>query len=378
MGAWTWPAYVAVVVGVLLFFAILAPVLALQARLYGRLDARRLLGSAALSVYAVALVAYTLLPLPSGDLHTWCATHRVGHNLDLFAFVGDVRTGTAGMSLLQAATSTVVLQLVFNVALFVPWGLFARGFFGRGVLSSTVSALAASLLIETTQYTGIFGLIGCSYRVGDVDDLLMNTLGGLLGALLAPVVLRWMPRPRDLEPTRLAPRPLTVWRRWAGMFLDAAGSTLLALVVGLVYRVAHLGLTGRLPSDGSALQWWIVSVAPVVVWFVVPAFLGSGASWGQRTVWLAPVRPAPAGSWRRASLVRRLARTLAGGGGWAALGALASLGTGVPLLTGLSVLLAVVAVVGVVPTRAHRGVSAAVAGLDMVDVRALSPSPASR
>ncbi|WP_407319692.1 VanZ family protein [Isoptericola halotolerans] len=93
---------------------------------------------------------------------------------------------------------------------------------------STASALAASLLIELTQYTGIYGLIGCSYRVADVDDVLTNTLGGLLGALMAPLVLRWMPQPRELAGSRLDPRPVTVWRRWLGMVVDLFAVSALA------------------------------------------------------------------------------------------------------------------------------------------------------
>ena len=109
----------------------------------------------------------------------------------------EVRRETAGMSPVAAAKSIVVLQVVFNVLLFLPWGIFARGFAGWAVVRSTVTAALASLLIEVTQYTGVFGLIGCSYRIGDVDDLITNTLGGLRGALAAPLVMRGMPRPAD-------------------------------------------------------------------------------------------------------------------------------------------------------------------------------------
>src|SRR5690606_40261798 len=78
----------------------------------------------------------------------------------------------------------------------------------------------ASVLVETVQYTGILGIIPCSYRLADVDDLLTNTLGGVLGALVAPWVLRWMPRARALAQERGRPRPVTVWRRWLGMLVD--------------------------------------------------------------------------------------------------------------------------------------------------------------
>ncbi len=39
-----------------------------------------------------------------------------------------------------------------------------------------------SLFIEIGQYTGLFFIYEGSYRLCDVDDLICNTLGGVIGA----------------------------------------------------------------------------------------------------------------------------------------------------------------------------------------------------
>ncbi len=57
-----------------------------------------------------------------------------------------------------------------------------------------MAALLASAAIETVQGTGILGLYDCAYRVLDVDDVLTNVSGALIGALLAPAVVV-VPRP---------------------------------------------------------------------------------------------------------------------------------------------------------------------------------------
>src|SRR5699024_3133338 len=74
---WVWPAYIGVLGGILLFFAMFTPAVLVQMRRYGRISPARMLGTAALVVYGIALIAYTLLPLPSGDLAQWCGANGV-------------------------------------------------------------------------------------------------------------------------------------------------------------------------------------------------------------------------------------------------------------------------------------------------------------
>jgi glycopeptide antibiotics resistance protein len=371
---------VGVIGGVVVFVMFLLPIVVWQYRRYGRLSWLRLLGSAAVAVYGVALVAYTLLPLPSGDLAQWCAQHGFsGPQLNPFQFVEDVRRDTAGMSAAARLRSPAVLQTVFNVVLFVPWGVLVRRFFGWRLPLTVLSAFAASLLIETTQGTGIFGLVPCSYRLADVDDLLTNTLGGLIGALIAPVVLRWMPRTTDLATERGVPRPVTVWRRWLGMLLDAFLVSVTGTVLVLFYRVVLVALGQDVPLEAGAVDVVLGSLVPVVLVLLVPPFLGSGASWGQRAMWLEPrwtadvaEGPVGAGGLGRGTTARRVVRGFASGGLWGVCLVLAEVPGGglVPdVAAPLGSLVAFVAVVSVLFTRDRRGVSGVVSGARMVDAR---------
>lgn len=403
MGLWTWPAYVGILGGTLLFLVVLVPVVVWQYRHYGILSWARLLGAAAVSVYVVALVAYTLLPLPSGDLVAWCAEHGHSHpQLHLGRFVTDIRENTRGMTLGQALRTATVLQVVLNVVLFIPFGVILRGFFRWRWWTTTLAAFCVSLLIETTQFTGIFGLIPCEYRLGDVDDLLMNTLGGFLGALVAPLVLRWMPRADDLERRRGQERPVTVWRRWLGMALDLSLATVAAVVLTVGYRAVVLAGGGTVPDGGTWLTFLLTAVVPFLVVFAIPPFVGTGASPGQRVVWLAPVRGRVvdldgdgdgdleggaggvdgvdgAGAEGRAPVAplgRRLVRAAVPGGVWCVLTDLAAWPVagerwasfaGVAAAVGWA--LAAVAVAVVPFTRGRRGLSGVVAGLDVIDAR---------
>ena len=82
-----------------------------------------------------------------------------------------------------------VLQVAFNVVLFVPFGVILRRYFNRSVLVTILLGAVTSLLIELTQLTGLWFFYPCAFRTADVDDLITNTLGTILGAVLAPVLL---------------------------------------------------------------------------------------------------------------------------------------------------------------------------------------------
>lgn len=381
---WIWSGWVAVLIGGLAFVLCFVPIVVWQYRKFGRPSAARVLGAGAVSIYAVALVSYTMLPLPR-TYPGWCAEMPdKSPQLVPFHFVEVVATETAGSAPWGIFSNFYALQVLFNVLLFIPWGVIARRYFSRGIWAATVSGFLASLTIESTQYTGIWGIYGCAYRLADVDDLLMNTTGALLGAVLAPLLLWWMPKRGELAAGRNLPRPVTSRRRWFGMFLDAGLFVVLAylsvaaasLSIWLVGAdvpgrlgssiIADIGQTDRAASP--VVAFGVVAAGLLV--FYLPSLFGSGASLGQRIVWLSP-------AWPRRSLLRRLGRASVSGGALTISGVLAALfpSTGwLPLglaLIGLVLLLSLV----LVPfSKGKRGLSYRLSGAELVDSRSI-PQP---
>ncbi|MCO1338312.1 hypothetical protein BJH93_05295 [Kocuria polaris] len=381
-----WPAYMGFLLGGLAFAVVLVPVVIYQYRRYGGFTWLRFLGAAAVAVYGAALIAYTLLPLPvASDL--MCAPGTTGlrgmlsqAQLTPFQFVDDISRQTAGMSLLATLKSFVVLQVVFNVLLFIPWGVIARRFLGWGVIGATFTGLLASGFIELTQVSGVYGIYDCAYRVGDVDDLIANTAGALLGALIAPILLWFMPERRQYLSRRLTPRPLTVWRRWFGMLLDLALFGLFASIFSLVYAV-YLGWT-----EGPE-SLWITALAgfivPGLLVFYLPSLSGTGGSLGQRVVWLGVSEREPSGNARHddgaartrftaAPRWRRVARASIVGGPYTVLTMIGTLGQesfGAGIANGFVGLLLFVAFVSVMATSTRRGLSGVLSGTYLADVR---------
>lgn len=375
MDPWEWPAYVGIVVGLALFAVSLLPILVVQYRRYGRIDSRRLAGACGLSIYAVALAAYTLLPAPTRS-EAWCLAHAGGPGWQLrpFSTFQDAYEATRGLGLRASLLSRAWLQIIFNVVLFVPLGILCRRFFERGLLAATVIGLAVSLFIESTQATGNWGLWPCPYRYGSIDDVITNTVGAFIGASIAWLVLFWMPQSSRLHRARLTPQPVTVFRRWMGMVLDASIVAAGGIATAMGLRILMIA-TGREPPVTPMTSEAVFAYGlPVTLLVFLPALLGEGASLGQRLVWLTP-------RWRvRATLWRRLLRAAVSPGMAMAFALVAVIGP-YRLRPAASIAawsIVAVSILTTLVTEGHRGLSGVIAGADVVDSRTTAPDATTR
>ena len=230
----------AVIAGAVVAVLAFVPFVAVSYRRRGRLTVWRSLLWAGAAVYFWAIWTYTLIPLPNSEVYR-CA----GVNLQPFAFVDEVRSAVAVSG--RSLTDPVVLQVALNVLLFAPLGFFLRVLGGRGILIAGLVGFATSGIIETTQLTGVWGLFPCAYRVFDVDDLIANTSGALLGSLLAfvvPAQHRGVERSRDAD----IPRPVTRRRRLLGLVCDVVGVWLVGFAVAVVVQAVLVLLVGERSS----------------------------------------------------------------------------------------------------------------------------------
>ena len=367
MQDWVNNGLLAAIIGTVAFAALFLPGMVWQYRRFGRLSFARLLGLAAVCLYAAALLTYTLLPLPERSAE-WCRLHARGMNLQPFAFIDDIREAAPGRSLQGLLTSVAVLQVAFNVVLFVPFGVILRRYFNRSVLVTTVLGVATSLFIELTQFTGLWFIYPCAFRAADVDDLMTNTLGTILGAVLAPVLLWWMPRAHQLVQDRLTPRPVTMWRRWIGMLIDAILVALVAGTTAVGLRAATLLFLGDISEEWTPLIAPAAIVLATIAVFVWPAWNHLAASVGQTVVWLTPKWRNADGTLHDGSRLRRVARSLVVPASWLIPMFLAPFGTSLSFswMLPLVVLLSLI----MVPfTRTHRSLSGWLTGAQMVDIR---------
>lgn len=165
--------------GSMLVALLLLPFVVLQPR-RGGFGARDLLRAAAVGGYVVAVGAVTLLPLPEPGSQR-CLGGGASTYLLPLGVLGRVGSSTGSADLL----GPVVGDLMLNAVLFVPLGVLLGRWWGLRWGRALGVSVLVSLGIELTQLTGVWFLYDCSFRVFDVDDILANGLGGLVGALLA-------------------------------------------------------------------------------------------------------------------------------------------------------------------------------------------------
>ena len=162
-------------------------------------------------LYLAGLLIFTLLPLPSDPVAACAAIIHWDNYVPFGSFVAVADQFRDGENL---RGTLYALSILLNIALFVPLGALAettwrirrmrrapdgvpadgsrlaRSIPHRRVLVWVVIGCALSCLIELTQYTGLFGVVPCTYRVVDIDDVIMNTLGTYAGVRLLPFMAR--------------------------------------------------------------------------------------------------------------------------------------------------------------------------------------------
>ncbi|PSL54522.1 glycopeptide antibiotics resistance protein [Saccharothrix carnea] len=239
---------------------VLLPLVALHYYRFGRVEPRRALVLYGLLAYGLVALALIFLPFP-----TRVCTGEEMLSTTPFRWVTDMRNNLAanGRSGPGAVvTSTVFLQQVFNVALFVPLGVVLRKAYGRGPLAVVAIGLGISLAVEVVQYTGNLGAYACPYRIADVDDLISNTTGSLLGWMIAPVALV-VPAVPHPDASTAPPDTVTVPRRLVALVVDVV---LLIAVVHLVFdnnpwSIAALAATLRIvlpATTGWTAGGWLL------------------------------------------------------------------------------------------------------------------------
>ena len=129
--------------------------------------------------YIICVIRLVFFPLP--DASQIAAMNGYTGRYIPFAFVADI---------IRDKTVESVLQVVFNVIMTIPFGAYLTIRFKMNLKEIVAVSFGFSLFIEIGQLTGLFFVYPGSYRFFDVDDLMMNTLGGFIGTVATKYAIK--------------------------------------------------------------------------------------------------------------------------------------------------------------------------------------------
>jgi glycopeptide antibiotics resistance protein len=247
---------------------LLIPICVLHYWRFGRVRPARAVTFYAFLFYALSAVFLISLPLPT-ITPEFCEVHTVTRQLRLipFQFIPDIVAATEislrHLNIISILESPVFLQAFFNFLLLMPLGFFLRYYFKAGWQMALAIALATTALFELSQITGLFWVYPCPYRTFDVDDLILNAAGAMLGYQATPFFAPYLPH---LQQRSAPPDQVSVLRRLVAFVIDWF----------LANSVARL-ISAILWSSTIHPLWLDIMV--YVVWFIaVPS------SWRGQTV----------------------------------------------------------------------------------------------
>jgi glycopeptide antibiotics resistance protein len=119
---------------------------------------------------------------------------------------------------LSSIRSASFYTVAFNVVLTIPFGVYIKKYFKLGLPWVVVFGFLLSLFYEVTQYTGLYGIYSQAYRFPDVDDLIVNTVGAVIGYFLSGCIDFFL-----LDPSKdhgRAPIGVSVFRRLLFLLVD--------------------------------------------------------------------------------------------------------------------------------------------------------------
>ncbi|WP_270344402.1 VanZ family protein [Lactococcus petauri] len=238
----------AIQIGVLLFFVFfllsLIPYMIVQYRKYGRVNPWRFIVNFSFVLYIVCAYAMTIFPLPDVAQVTQMTGPK--QNLVPFEFVRQFIAYNPLVlnepsTWLMALKAPSFIQPFFNLLLTLPFGIYLRYLFKRNFSQTLMWSFMLTLSFELLQRSALFGLYPRPYRLFDVDDLMINTLGSLLGFGIACLLVKVLP---DLDAKQAIPAQIGMIRRSIAFGVDFVLANIIANIVPHFYIAMLITFVG--------------------------------------------------------------------------------------------------------------------------------------
>lgn len=236
------------------------PYILVQYHKYGSIQNLRVIIVYSFVLYLLTCYFLVILPLPPIDEVALYTTKRM--QLIPFHFVKDFIEQTRVIfgnpkTYLYFFKDSCSYQVLYNLFLTLPFGIYLRYYYQCSLRKTILFSFLLSLFFELTQLSGLYFIYPRGYRLFDVDDLIINTLGGMIGYAIAPLVEKILPTREELDRRSLEKgQKVSLLRR----FLSFSFDFLLFFIITLLFSFL---------LQDIVLSYFI---STLLYYFIVPCF----------------------------------------------------------------------------------------------------------
>ena len=211
------------------------PYMLYQYRKFGAIPALRTIIVYSFILYLMSAYFLVILPLPPIDEVAHYTTPTM--QLVPFQFIVEWINETHIVwndihTYIEIINNPVIYQVLYNILMTLPFGIYLRYYFKRNLLETIAFTFLLSLFFELTQLTGLYGIYPRAYRLFDIDDLIINTLGGLFGYAITPLFSWILPTKEKLDQISYEKgRHVTFTRRMIAFGIDIIIVTILTSLI---------------------------------------------------------------------------------------------------------------------------------------------------
>lgn len=257
--------YIEVIREAFLFFLLIAflisiPFILLQYHKYGSISVLKSLIIYSFVLYLICAYFLVILPLPPIEEVQNLTTKTT--QLIPFSFVIDFIKETSfnikiPSTYVKALSESCFYVPIYNIFLTLPFGMYLRYYFKCNLKQTCLYTFLLSLFFELTQLTGLYFIYPRGYRLFDVDDLMLNTLGGLLGYVIAKTFTKILPNREKINENAIEKgKIISGFRRTTTFILDL-------FILGIILLLTILFTKNK----------YIIILIIVLYYFLLPLFL---------------------------------------------------------------------------------------------------------
>lgn len=174
-------------------------------------------------------------------------------------------------TVLPAFSGGIMIGIVFNILMLMPTGFFLKRLYiklrYREIL---LIGFMISLIFEVTQLSGLFRIYPHPYRIFDVDDLIQNSIGCVLGAMMTRV-WRFFKQPSHIVVRQGG--EVSFRRRFLADFIDQGILNSIVIAVVILSK-RNIEFFAHHPLKSFPLYFELIMVLNMILSFITYATNG--------------------------------------------------------------------------------------------------------